>query len=70
MTERDPFRERHKLLSDTEARLIGETKEAARGVDDTLLNATSFTNVDHRALDLARTKLEEAVMWATKAISA
>lgn len=58
-----------KPLSETELRLITEVKHRAGLLDDSLQDAGNYTPVDRRAMDIAREKVEEAVMWATKAIS-
>lgn len=60
----DPFRSEYRQLTDIEQEQIQKIKESARQ----MFNYLGGSN-DSRAMALARTKLEECVMWAVKAIT-
>jgi len=61
------FRSVYRKLSDDEVAHVAEIKLKA-GMLYELLDS-SAPRADDRAMALARTKLEECVMWATKAIT-
>lgn len=58
----DRFNKNYKVLSHAPTVLIQHIKESAEGLE-TLMN-----NVSNREMSLALTNLEQAIMWATKAI--
>lgn len=65
------FRPKYRVLSDAENYLIAEIKGRAEELH-TLLCFNGTTPMDargQREFALARTKLEESVMWAVKAIT-
>lgn len=63
------FRKEWRELSDTEKTHVANVKGKAAELYD-LLVVEAGSRTDPRAMAVARTKLEEAVMWATKAITA
>lgn len=67
----DPFRQQYRELSEEEKRYItnlkGDATELYKGL---LVQNMPRPGCDQRCLALARTKLEEAVFWAVKGISA
>ncbi len=58
----DTFRKQYKQLNEANAKLIVSMKEAFEVVEAILLKVKS------REMSLALTNLEQASMWATKAI--
>lgn len=65
------FRKQYRALSDTERQHVESIKDAAQKLYG-LLNfsyTVETTAPGMREFALARTKLEECVMWATKAIT-
>lgn len=66
---RDRFRQEYRELSTEERDAVFMVKEFAGGIMETL-ECKKLTNLDHRCAMIASAKLEEAVMWATKAITA
>lgn len=63
MSDEDLFRKEYRELSIYQSALVALVKDQAASLHDTLMR------LDSREGALARTKLEEAVMWATKAIT-
>lgn len=61
--ELSPVRHTYRLLSDTEKELIDRIKDQGQAFFD-LLSAEQS-----REIALARTKIEEAVMWAVKHVT-
>ena len=61
----DPFRKQYQPLSKEQQSLITDLKDQAGELLD-IIHQVSKTH-DVRACRLAQTKLEECVMWATKA---
>ena len=70
----DPFRKEYRILNEKEKAVLSATKTAAghyftmiessvKDLDDQILSP------DPRMIALAKTKLEESVMWFTKAIT-
>jgi phosphoribosylaminoimidazole-succinocarboxamide synthase len=60
----DPMRETYRELSGTQKRQIEEVKAMARHLYGLLAGIG-----DTREISLAKTKVEEAVMWAVKGIT-
>ena len=58
----DTFRKDYKVLSPGASELVRECKEQAEILE------TFFKNIQSREMSLAMTNLEQALMWATKAI--
>jgi hypothetical protein len=58
----DKFRKVYKKLHEENSKLITEMKEIAEKLD------SNFDYVKSREMSLAVTNLEQAMMWATKAI--
>lgn len=58
----DRFRKVYKQLNEENSKLIVEMKEAAERLD------VHFDFVKSREMSLAVTNLEQAMMWATKAV--
>lgn len=63
----DPFRKFYKPLSDAEISFMGTIKDHARDLYF-LIDSCPISH-DNRMNSLAKTKLEEAVMWAVKSIT-
>jgi hypothetical protein len=61
------FRPRYRALSDAEKALHDEIKDRAAALENLFEQVVAAS---HREGALAMTKLEEAVMWAIKALSA
>lgn len=61
------FRSQYRELSETEKEQVKEIKNEAAHLYDVLAVDPASSGV--REMALARTKLEECVMWATKAIT-
>ena len=60
----DPFHTKYRALSDVDASLVTRIKEAATGLY-VLIGCVEAP----REQALAKTKLEEAVMWAVKGVT-
>ena len=66
----DPFRQQYREISEEEKRHVANLKGYATELYKGLLEVNMpRPGCDPRCLALARTKLEEAVFWATKAIT-
>ena len=71
------MRHQYRILSDEEKRTVHNIKDAGAnfcGYIDALLKPTQLTSLSGPAMDprcaaLAKTKMEEAVMWAVKALT-
>lgn len=63
------FRKEYRELSDVEKGHVASVKGKAAELYD-LLVIEGESKADPRAMAVARTKLEEAVMWATKSLTA
>lgn len=61
---RSPVRHQYRVLSEQEKLQVSAIKDAGQDFLDTLPRETS------RELSIARTKIEEAVMWAVKHVTA
>ena len=61
------FRKQYRELSTEEKARLEQLKDKAQELHDIFEN--SITSTDHREIALAKTKLEEAVMWAVKGIT-
>ncbi len=59
-----PVRHQYRVLSEQEKLQVSAIKDAGQDFLDTLPRETS------RELSIARTKIEEAVMWAVKHVTA
>lgn len=64
-----PFRPVYRQLHAEESDAVASIKDKAADLWDALNAASTLPNVDPRCLATARTKLEECVMWATKAVT-
>lgn len=62
------FRSVYRELSDEEKAAINEIKDRAQALWDAL-NAAIPVGADGRQIALAKTNLEQSVMWATKALT-
>jgi hypothetical protein len=75
MTNRNPFRPAYRELSDHERELVEQIKDQALALhllfDRTglTIGQPALTKEQARYVALARTALEESVMWATKAVT-
>ena len=72
--ESDIFRSTYRALTEAEQAFVGHVKSRAARMADSFDQYQAVAEghgsaCDPRCLALARTKLEEAVMWATKAAS-
>jgi hypothetical protein len=65
----DVMRLNYRALSESEQAEIRAIKEKAKELYD-LIGSADCTSNGSRELSLAKTKVEEAVMWATKHIAA
>lgn len=65
----DPFRSTYRQLTDAEKAKIAEIKRLATAMYGEFEARVGEQPPDPRAMALARTKLEESVMWSTKAIT-
>ena len=65
----DRFRKAYRELSEDEKAAIEAAKVAAEAMDAQIEASLANPAADKRALALARTKLEEAVMWFTKGVT-
>ena len=63
----DLFRSEYRVLSDLEKDHVARVKACASEMARLLQQGSK--PLDARCVSLARTKLEECVMWATKAIT-
>lgn len=63
----DVFRKEYRALSEEEKLQLDVLKSDAQELHDNITEATTETN--GREMALAKTKLEEAVMWAVKGIT-
>ena len=63
----DPFRSVYRQLTDDQNQLIRDAKDQAYELMEIIEKAEK--KYDIRSVRLAKTKLEEAVMWLTKGIS-
>jgi hypothetical protein len=65
----DTFRKEYKPLSDEQKQDIEVIKEKADELLSTLNHIALGYSIDVRMLSLAKTNLEQAVMWAIKSIT-
>lgn len=63
------FRKEYRQLTATEQESVEQIKDAAERLDILINIAGAEHRSDLRTLALARTKLEECVMWAVKGIT-
>lgn len=70
-SKQDIFRKGYRDLDPSEAKAIGDIKDQASALLSTiqLQPVNAGPSEKARALSLAKTKLEESVMWAVKAIT-
>ena len=64
-----PMRHQYRVLSEAEKARVSDLKDCGEQMLGSIDDA-STEGADPRALALARTKVEEAVMWAVKAVTA
>lgn len=64
------FRSEYRALRSEEVSIIASIKMQAEDLDIAIQNTSMYGTPDPRCIALARTKLEEAVMWAVKGVSA
>ena len=64
-----PMRHQYRVLSDGEKSRVADLKDRGEDLLASIGDAGS-EGADPRALAVARTKVEEAVMWAVKAVTA
>lgn len=64
----DVFRKQYRTLTDIEKQRLAAVKDQAQVLYD-VFSDISLASGGTRELSLAKTKLEEAVMWATKAVT-
>jgi len=66
----NPFRKQHKELTDDQKQAVSQVKNDAECLYATICDLSERIedkgNIDPRCLAVAKTKLEEAVMWAVK----
>jgi hypothetical protein len=65
----DVFRKQYRELSEAEKNHLSSMKLKAEELFHFLNDGQDVLGGDPRATSLAKTKLEEAVMWATKAVT-
>jgi hypothetical protein len=66
----DTFRKEYKQLSDLQKTSVLFIKEIAEGLEKQLDEiSNSGLQIDKRRMALAKTNLEQAVMWAIKSIT-
>ncbi len=65
---RDVFRPQYRDLSEEETKLIGDIKDKAGELYD-LINKAQLAGGGTREMALAKTNLEQSVMWAVKAVT-
>lgn len=67
--KKDIFHIENKKLIPMQVELIKDIKEDAEVLYDKLLEIDQARIADSRMLEIAKTKLEEAVMWAVKGLT-
>lgn len=65
----DVFRKEYRLLSDSQKHAIVLIKDKASELLNLFEDSSANQNIDNRAMALAKTNLEQAIMWAVKAIT-
>lgn len=65
----DVFRKEYRPLDDLTKVKIKLLKEIAENLHEAFINCESVEGCDKRMMALAKTNLEQAVMWAVKAIT-
>ncbi len=65
----DTFRKEYRPLSDETKACVSHIKDRAEELLASFEAASVNASIDTRALALAKTNLEQAVMWAIKAIT-
>jgi len=68
MENKDTFRKEYKPLSDDQLAYVGLFKEKAQELMNEF-NEVGFLQPNARYMSLAKTALEESVMWSVKAIT-
>jgi hypothetical protein len=64
----DTFRKQYRELNEAEERHIEKIKDAAERLEQLISShALGISYAQSRCIELARTNLEQAVMWAVKA---
>jgi hypothetical protein len=63
----DPMRHGYRVLSDQEKEQVAAIKDVGQEFFDYV---KTLGTANSREMELARTKMEEAVMWAVKAVTA
>jgi len=67
MNKKTIFRQSYRVLTDDEKQMIADIKDQAAVMLDCIDVCPAVNR--GREIDLAKTKLEEAVMWAVKAVT-
>lgn len=67
----DAFRKEYRPLSESEIAKLGSIKDKAQELSDLIWQTPVMTGPSHKLdqLNAAQARLEECVMWATKAIT-
>lgn len=65
----DIFRKEYRKLDKNQIGLIEVTKEKAQHLYDQFEAMIELSSVDNRMMALAKTNLEQAIMWAIKSIT-
>lgn len=65
----DPFRKKYRALSPDEQEMLDQVKDRASHLNELLQARENIPAEYGRHMALARTNLEQAVMWAVKAIT-
>ena len=65
----DTFRKQYKVLSHTDITHMDLIKNKAEELLDAINSRPNDASIDSRMIALAKTNLEQAVMWAIKAIT-
>jgi len=64
----DTFRKEYKPLSDDQKAYLNLFKERAEALFNEF-DAANFLNPDMRSMSIAKTNLEQSIMWAVKSIT-
>lgn len=66
----DIFRQEYKALTESQKSWMNSFKEQAQALYDNFESSLdALPEADHRLMALAKTNLENAIMWAVKAVS-
>jgi len=66
--EKDPMRKDYNILSDKQKTKMADIKKTGAVLHNMILEFNDF-DADPRCMSIARTKAEEAVMWAVKGVT-